>query len=182
MKHFFTVIILLCLSACAPGTSSGYHMQEFTFKNQKGEDFGTDQLKGKTWIADFIFTNCETVCPPMTANMAFLQSKLQEAGIEAEFVSFSVDPQTDSPQVLSDYQQKFSGNPENWNMLTGYTQKEIETFAREAFQTLVQKPQSSDQVIHSTNFYLIGPDGKILRSYSFTEGIYAEKIIKEIKK
>lgn len=56
-------------------------------------------MKDKVWVADFIFTSCETVCPPMTANMEKLQNMLQKEGIkDVEFVSFSVDPEVDTPE------------------------------------------------------------------------------------
>lgn len=63
--------------------------------------FSKSDLKGKVWIADFIFTSCETVCLPMTSNMTKLQQQLKDEGItDVEFVSFSVDPEIDKPDVL----------------------------------------------------------------------------------
>ncbi len=50
-----------------------WDLETFQFTNQDGKKFGTKDLKGKVWVADFMFTNCQTVCPPMTANMAKLQ-------------------------------------------------------------------------------------------------------------
>ncbi|WP_219914242.1 SCO family protein, partial [Bacillus paranthracis] len=47
-----------------------WDLETFQFTNQDGKPFGTKDLKGKVWVADFMFTNCQTVCPPMTANMA----------------------------------------------------------------------------------------------------------------
>ena len=91
--------------------------------------------------------------------MADLQKKFKEEGIQVEFVSFTVDPTVDSPEVLKEYIHQFTDDETNWHILTGYTQEEIEVFAREQFQTIVQKPSSSNQVIHGTNFYLINQQG-----------------------
>ncbi|PLS18213.1 cytochrome c oxidase assembly protein [Bacillus sp. M6-12] len=178
---FLLFLIFVVLSGCGIDKNKPYEMESFTYTNQNGKPFGVENLKGKVWIADFIFTNCETVCPPMTASMAKLQQKLQKENLEVELVSFSVDPTVDTPEKLKTYLEKFTQDDLNWNMLTGYTQEEIEKFAREQFQTLVQKPQSSDQVIHATNLYLVDQNGKIVNDYGFQSSHYNE-IIKDINK
>ncbi|KAB7704204.1 redoxin domain-containing protein [Bacillus aerolatus] len=169
------------LSACSLNETKPYEMASFTFTNQNGKAFEIENLKGKVWMADFIFTSCDTVCPPMTANMAALQRKFKEEDIHIELVSISVDPTVDTPEKLKAYIGKFTEDESNWNMLTGYSQEEIEVFAREEFQTLIQKPTSSDQVIHSTNFYLINQNGEIVKEYSFTLGAHNDEIIKDVK-
>ncbi|WP_083566490.1 SCO family protein [Domibacillus mangrovi] len=185
MKNSIILVIVLIsviLSACNLNGNEPYQMKSFTFTNQHGQDFGVEDLNGKVWIADFIFTSCETVCPPMTANMAALQKTLKSEDIPVEFVSFSVDPSVDTPEKLREFMKKFTEDDSNWNMLTGYTQPEIEKFAREEFQTLIQKPESSNQVIHGTNFYLINQNGEIVNDYSFTLGDDFKEIITDVKK
>ncbi|WP_094777216.1 SCO family protein [Domibacillus aminovorans] len=185
LKNIMILVMVLIsgfLSACNFNGNEPYQMKSFTFTNQHGQDFGVEDLKGKVWIADFIFTSCETVCPPMTANMAALQKKLKSEDIPVEFVSISVDPSVDTPEKLREFMKKFTEDDSNWNMLTGYSQQEIEKFAREEFQTLIQKPESSDQVIHGTNFYLINQNGEIINDYSFTLGDDFKEIIADVKK
>ncbi|OCA91745.1 SCO family protein [Pseudobacillus wudalianchiensis] len=175
-------IILVILSACSLNETKPYQMKPFTFTNQNGKPFGSENLKGKVWIANFIFTNCDTVCPPMTANMAALQKRLKAEHLPVDLVSFSVDPAVDTPEKLKKYLANFTEDESNWQMLTGYTQEQIEAFGREAFQTLVQKPASSDQVIHNTNFYLVNQNGEIINEYSFTAGTHSDDIMKDVKK
>src|SRR5690606_17310406 len=91
------LLVFLFASGCSMGGSAkpndlNWKVEEFTFTDQEGNPYGLQDLKGKVWVADFIFTNCETVCLPMTSNMSTLQNKLAEKGVHAEFVSFSVDP------------------------------------------------------------------------------------------
>jgi protein SCO1 len=179
-------VFLLLLSACNIGNKIenplNYEVQDFTFTNQHGEPFGLKDLKGKIWIADFVFTNCETVCPPMTAHMAKLQRKVKEAGLKnVEFVSFSVDPEVDTPEVLKEYAAKYEADEKNWHFLTGYSQEEIEKFAQENFKTIVKKPQNNDQVIHGVDFYLVDQNGKVLKSYNGVENTPYDEIIKDIK-
>lgn len=76
----FLLLFSLLLSGCGQGIKDplNWEIDEFTFKNQDGKDIGLEELKGKVWFADFIFTSCETVCPPMTANITKLYQQLQE--------------------------------------------------------------------------------------------------------
>ncbi len=179
------LMLLIILSACGQkGIENPYNwtVQDFTYTNQAGEQTGLADLKGKVWIADFIFTSCEDVCLPMTFNMSKLQDKAKEEGIEnLQFVSFSVDPAVDTPETLKAYGDNFEADYDNWSFLTGYGQQEIEDFAKESFKTLVVKPESDDQVIHGTEFYLINQEGKVLKSYTGLKDIPYEEIIKDIK-
>lgn len=162
--------------------AKNYPIENFTFTSHEGKEFGMSDLEGKVWIADFVFTNCADVCPPMTANMAKLQEKVKDEGVEnVEFVSFSVDPAVDSPQVLKEFGEKFHVDFNNWTFLTGYSQEEIEKFALENFKTLVKKPQEGDQVIHGTDFYLVDQSGTMVKYYSGFKDVPFDDIIKDIK-
>ena len=174
-------ICVLLLSACSDEQQPENIIKPFSFTNQEGEAFGNDHLNGKIWIADFIFTNCETVCLPMTANMADLQQKFKADGIQVEFVSFTVDPTVDSPEILKEYVDVFTDDLSNWHLLTGYSQEQIEVFAREQFQTIVQKPASSNQVIHSSNFYLIDQQGALINEYNYIDASYIDDMTKDIE-
>ncbi|RSD26328.1 SCO family protein [Mesobacillus subterraneus] len=183
------LVILAAITFIAAGCGNGglkdaknYPIEDFTFTNQDGKSFGKEDLKGKVWVADFIFTNCADVCPPMTANMAKLQDMIKEEGLkDVEIVSFSVDPTVDSPEVLKDYGNKFSVDFSNWSFLTGYSQEEIEQFALESFKALVKKPESGDQVIHGTDFYLVDQNGNMRKYYTGLKEVPFEQIIKDIK-
>ncbi len=180
------LIILIFLAAgCSKGISDAknWPVEEFTFTNQEGKPFGLKDLKGKVWVANFIFTNCETVCLPMTANMVQLQTMLEEEKVSnVELVSFSVDPELDTPDALKQFGENFSVNFENYNFLTGYDQDFIERFAMENFKELVDKPENDDQVIHGTRFFLVNQEGKIVKYYSGLNDIPFEEIISDIKK
>ncbi|RFU66062.1 SCO family protein [Peribacillus glennii] len=179
------VSVSLLLAACGPNKvpdAKNWDIESFTFTDQEGEPFSKSDLKGKVWVADFIFTNCETVCLPMTSNMAKLQKRVHDEGLKGvEFVSFSVDPEEDKPGVMKEYASKFNVDFSNWHFLTGYGQKEIEQFAMENFKTIVKKPEDEDQVIHGTDFYLLDQEGKIIRYYTGLNKIPMDEIIKHIK-
>ncbi|MGG3738080.1 SCO family protein [Aeribacillus pallidus] len=179
----FIIISTMLLTACNSELGNGEPIQDFEFTNQDGKPFGLADLKGKVWIADFIFTNCETVCPPMTFHMSELQKMVKEEGLEnVHFVSFSVDPEIDTPEILKEYASKFDADLSNWHFLTGYSQETIEKFAYEQFETYVKKPQNDDQVIHGTRFFLINADGELVKDYSGNADVPFDEIIDDLKK
>lgn len=176
------LLTLVLLAACSSPQQSGRQIESFSFTDQDGESFGTDELKGEVWVANFIFTECETVCPPMTSEMAELQQMASEQELDVQFVSFTVDPMVDTPEKLKAYVTQFTEDDSNWHLLTGYSQEAIKNLALEQFQTIVQKPKTSDQVIHGTNFYLINPEGFIVNEFNYAEDDFEEKLLKEVKR
>ncbi|WP_071459877.1 SCO family protein [Bacillus massilinigeriensis] len=179
------LMILIFIAGCGDkGIENplNYEIKDFTFTNQEDKPFGLKDLKGKIWVADFIFTSCDTICPPMTANMLKLQDMVKEEKLKnVEFVSFSVDPTVDNPKILKDYSEKFHVDTKNWSFLTGYSQEEIETFAMDNFKTLVKKPETGDQVVHQSYFFLVDQEGKIMKSYSGSKEVPFDDILKDIK-
>ncbi|MDV7763736.1 MULTISPECIES: SCO family protein [unclassified Peribacillus] len=177
--------ILLLLTACGSNgvpDAKNWDLEDFSYIDQEGKAFSKSDLKGKVWVADFIFTSCKTVCLPMTSNMTKLQQQLKDEGIsDVEFVSFSVDPEIDKPDVLKKYGDQFNVDYSNWHFLTGYGQEEIERFARDNFKLIVKKPETGDQVIHGTSFFLIDQKGKIMKDYTGLQDIPFDEIIKHIK-
>src|SRR5699024_12536331 len=100
------LIIILLLSACSKlliETNMYEEVAGFSFAYEYEESVSLDDLKGVWWIADFVFTNCTTVCLPMTSNMTALQNKLDDLVVSVLLVSFSVDPDYYQPDVLTDY-------------------------------------------------------------------------------
>jgi len=186
MRRIHFVLYLLCgliillVSCQQTKLSTEMKIAPFSFVNQYDESFGTSELSGSLWVASFIFTNCETVCPPMMLEMAALQDKVQSSDVDVQFVSFTVDPVVDTPEVLRAYVKQFTTNDTNWHLLTGYTQDEIERFALEQFQTIVQKPDSSEQVIHGTNFYLVNKAGYIVNEYNYVDETEMEQLVYDI--
>lgn len=173
-----TVLSLLALTACnQPKFEAQYDwpMVDFSYINQDDEQISLSDLKGKVWLANFVFTNCDTVCPPMTANMARLQQQMAEEDLNAEIVSFSVDPQRDTPETLKEFAGKFQADFSNWNFLTGYTAEDIKGLAK-AFKTLAEAEPGTDQFIHSTKIFLINQDGIIVKGYNGLEVPYDEII------
>lgn len=183
-KVLTLIVFILFLSACNKDVKNplNYKLNSFSYIDQNEQGYGLAELKGKVWVADFIFTSCETVCPPMTAHMSKLQQQVKKNGLKnVECVSFSVDPQNDSPHALKAYVNKFNGDLTSWHLLTGYSQKEIKSFAMKNFKTLVQKPKGTNQVIHGTSFFLINQEETVKKNYDGVSDVPYSRIIEDIK-
>lgn len=178
----FILLLLVLIGGCSEPLERGNQVREFIFTDQHNQPFDSKTLAGTPWIADFIFTNCTTVCPTMTSEMADLQAVLKDNNLDMNFVSFTVDPEVDTPAVLKKYIANFTDDESNWHLLTGYTQLEMEAFAREEFQTFVLKHESSTQVVHGTNFYLLDSEGYVLKEYNFSNESYQEELLADLKR
>ncbi|WP_084243407.1 SCO family protein [Planomicrobium okeanokoites] len=183
MKWFALLITLsLFLAGCGQEIKDpvNWEIEDFTFTNQNNEDVSLEDLEGEVWLADFVFTNCTTVCLPMMANMTELQEQLKQEGLDVRIVSFSVDPTIDTPEVLKSYAENYGADLNSWDLLTGYSPEEIDAFAMENFKVVARKPANEDQVVHGTSFNLVDQEGVVRKFY---DGIDppTEEIISDIK-
>lgn len=185
------IISLLGLSACGGGSnlsnkgknvsSANWTVANFQYKDQEGRPFGLADLKGKVWLAAFIFTSCNTVCPVITAHMAEIQDRLKQKGMNVPFVSFTVDPMRDTPEKLKAFGQKHNVDFSSWHFLTGYTFEEIKKLSMKSFKSAIAKPaKGSDQFTHGTNIYLIKSD-KIIKYYNGVSNTPYEAIVHDIR-
>ncbi|WAA11066.1 SCO family protein [Fervidibacillus albus] len=174
----------LLLSACGGEKIENrkeWPLESFEHIDQNGMSFTKEDLSGKVWVASFIFTNCETVCSPITANMARIQRMFADEELEdVHLVSFSVDPEVDEPENLKTFAEKFTDQLDNWHFLTGYSQTYIEQFAKENFKMYVFKPDNDDQVMHGTDIFLIDQTGTIVKYYDGLDVPY-EEILHDVK-
>ncbi len=132
------------------------NVPDFALTNQKEQPVKLSDLKGKIWIADFIFTHCPTICPIMTEEMVKLQSEFNAEPVY--FVSFTVDPERDTPDVLTRYAVQYGADQERWHFLTG-EKEQIYQLANEGFK--LAAGDHGGGFPHSTRFALVTPDGYI---------------------
>jgi len=179
--RYLLLVLLLFVTACGKQLENplNWPVQEFTATDQAGKEVNLEQLKGKVWVADFIFTNCTTVCSPMTAQMAFLQKKLKDEGLDVSLVSFSVDPERDTPEAMIAYGENYNIDFSNWHFLTGYSNEEIIRFSKESFHSPVIFEPGTDQVGHVTSFFLVDEKGVIVKKYPGIEPTTLDQIIKD---
>lgn len=136
---------------------------DFRLIDDQGRPITLADLRGKTWVADFIFTHCAGPCPRMSKRMSDLQTFIAGAKT-VSLVSFSVDPERDTPKVLAEYGKQFGARPETWRFVTG-DEKSIHGLARKGFKLAVEPEQPAAPITHSTMFALVDRDGKIRGYY-----------------
>ena len=127
---------------------------DVTLTERSGAKVPLSDLKGKAWIADFIFTNCGGSCPIMSSTMASFQEQLKNVD-NVLLVSFSVDPDRDTPEALRDYAELYKASTSRWLFLTGEKEK-IKYLTRQGFHLAIAADSGStaEPIIHSTMFVL----------------------------
>jgi protein SCO1/2 len=139
----------------------------FQLVNQNGQPLGSAQLTGKIWIADFIFTSCRGPCPLISTRMSELQKPLEKTDVH--LVSFSVDPETDTPEVLRGYAEKLQADPKRWDFLTG-PKSAIYKLSHDGFKLAVSDGSEAEGVpVHSTRMALVDRHGQIRGYYDALE-------------
>jgi protein SCO1/2 len=147
----------------------------FQLTNQDGQAFGSAQLRGKIWIADFIYTTCPGPCPMISSRMSELQKPL--ANTDVHLVSFTVDPAKDTPEVLRGYAKKLQAQPGRWDFLTG-PQPIIYELSRDGFKLAVSDGHDDAGIpVHSTRMILVDRRGNIRGYYDAAEPDAITKLI-----
>jgi protein SCO1/2 len=164
------------VNALRQRTVSSYGtVPEFVLMNQDGQNFGSAQLRGKIWIADFIYTTCPGPCPMLSTRMSELQKPLEKTDVH--LVSFSVDPAKDTPQVLRGYAEKLQAQPGRWDFLTG-PQSTIYNLSRNGFKLAVSDGSEEKGIpVHSTRMILVDQHGAIRGYYDATEVDAVTKLV-----
>ena len=144
----------------------------FDLTERRQASLRLDDLRGKVWVADFMYTSCVEVCPLQSAEMGRLQAAFADHP-DLRLVSFSVDPQRDTPAVLSAYADKFQADPERWLFATGEPEA-VARLAQEGFRlsaaSYVADEDGADYTfIHSNRFVLVDRQGRIRGYYRSTD-------------
>lgn len=141
-----------------------FQVPPFTLTNQQGRVFNSDELRGKVWLADIIFTHCAGPCPRMTQRMAELQAAVS-TDKKVRFISLTTDPENDTPAVLATYAKRFGASPDRWQFLTGSKQQIADVAVRGLKLTTLPKDVAkmenpNDLFIHSTILVVIDKRGR----------------------
>jgi protein SCO1 len=130
----------------------------FALTDESGRPFGSTNLEGRVWVANFIFTRCPTLCPAFSAKMALVQKKSQGLGDRLHLVSFSVDPDYDTPARLAEFAQRYGAEPARWTFLTGPLAR-VKGLVTDGLKIAMGKrPDVDDDVaaiFHGTYFVLV---------------------------
>ncbi|HEU5394198.1 MAG TPA: SCO family protein, partial [Candidatus Methylomirabilis sp.] len=171
---------------------------DFALIERSGKRIVLGDLLEKVWAANFIYTHCPDTCPLQSAQMARLQKELA-AERDVRLVSISVDPERDTPAVLSEYAERFGAEPDRWLFLTG-EKKAIHRLAQEGFRLSVVDPeegvrselfgparaiahhgQVGKTFIHSSRFVLVDRQARIRGYYQFNDVEAMRGLVSDVK-
>ena len=133
--------------------------------DQKGERFHLNDFRDKNVILSFVFTGCSSYCPAQTARLSVLQAELDaELGRDAyEIVSVTLTPVTDGPKEMKAFADRFKVQSANWRFSTGAP--EVVDRLVEATSTVVIQTNEPGQVDHTTDVFVLPPQGRALERY-----------------
>lgn len=136
---------------------------EFVLSDERGGRFGLEAARGKVVLVSFMFTRCTQVCTPLTARLALLQDLLPpEVARDVQFVSITLDPAHDRPEVLNAYARAMDYDPSGWRFLTGPVER-IRQIAR-GYGVIASDP-ADGPVAHNALATLIDGEGLMRVQY-----------------
>src|SRR5437667_3712423 len=171
--------LLLALAGCArrePPLPVLGSVNGFELTSETGEPFSRQSLDGKVWVADFIFTTCSGPCPRMSSMMRQIQ-QATSAIPEVRLVSFTVDPERDTPAALSAYAARYHAQPERWRFLTG-PRDALHKIAREDFKL----SNVDGSLVHSTRLVLLDRQSRIRGYYGTDQDSPVTELVRDIKR
>jgi cytochrome oxidase Cu insertion factor (SCO1/SenC/PrrC family) len=149
---------------------------DFSLLDQNKKEVTLGDLKGKVWVADFIFTTCSGICPTMSKNMSALHHDFARRS-NVRLVSISVNPENDSSEALNLYAKKYKAQGSQWIFLTG-RREDIQKLAVESFKMGDMK----DIVFHSALFTLVDRKAQIRGYYDGTDEAALKQLHKDLSK
>lgn len=189
-----TVLVVLLLAVVAAGLwlvmsrpSGGPDLPrlgaapEFALVSEQGKTLTRADLDGRVWIADFIFTRCGGSCPILSARMAALAERT--AAVPAiRFVSFGVDPEYDTPEILAEYGRRLGADPARWTFLHG-ERPGIRALIKDGFKLAIEDgvADSVEPILHSTRFVLVDGEGTIRGYYDGMEQPPVDQLEKDAR-
>jgi protein SCO1 len=153
-------------------TDTAWHrLPDFSLTNQLGKKVEWSDMEGKVVVANFFFTHCPTICPPMMRNMKRLQDGIssgEKVGDQqakfVQFLSFSIDPERDSAQALKKWGDRFNISPDNWWLLTG-PKKEIYDLSINDMKLIAQDGGPNDTAFLHTDLMVLIDKHHYIRGY-----------------
>ncbi len=149
-----------------------FEAPQFELTDEHGDVFGSKELDGRVWIANFMFTRCPATCPRQTAKLAELQTRIGQwpHGNRVRFLSITVDPEYDTPARLLEYARKYGADSARWKFLTG-ARDELWRLSKEGFKFPVadNSVDTANPITHSSRFVLVDALGQVRGVYESLE-------------
>ena len=157
---------------------------DFSFVDQSSRTVTLAGLKGKTWVADFVFTRCAGPCPIVSKHMSDLAAKFKGKP-NLMFVSFSVDPDYDTPAVLAKYAKNYDADPNRWLFLSG-PKAQVYRLIHDSFHLAAEPLPSQNpgeiDIMHSLYFVVVNGEGRIVGVYDTNDKDAMDRLNEQLGK
>ncbi len=150
-------------------------LPDFSLVDQHGDEVGLVTLADRVWVADFVLTTCSGPCPTMSRKMAALQRRFRRVP-RLHLVSFSVNPEYDTPEVLREYGRRFGAVDSSWTFLTG-DREQLQAVAARGFRL----GEVDEPIHHSTYFSLVDGLGRLRGYYDSLDERALERLEADIR-
>ena len=153
----------------------------FTLVSQTGEPITRETLRGQIWIADFIFSRCAGQCPMMTSQMSTVASEFPNEP-SLTLVSFSVDPDWDTPEVFAAYAKRLGASAKRWHFVTGDAAS-IRRLCLTGFRLALGDSSGSmaEPITHSTRLVLVDRTGGVRGYYDATDPVRLQQLRRDVR-
>ncbi len=192
------VLVVATLACSSDDLPVYYEMPSFSLTDQMGRTVTGDDLRGRVVLANFVFTNCTEFCPALTPRMAQVQQRLMEDGLlgsEVMLLSFTVDPEYDSPDVLHAYATTHDADHDAWRFLTG-SPEVMQRIVTDGFKlTYTEVPKSIEHlhpdgsvhihdynVVHTNRLALVDDEGQVRAYYDGAVDWDMDLVLRDIRK
>lgn len=163
----------------AGGDTIHHAVRPFQLTNQQGNLITSNDLSGKIVVANFFFSTCKTVCPEMNEKVRRVQEAFK--GFDGlKILSFTVDPENDTPAQLAEYADQMQANDSMWWFLTG-NKDSIYSLARESFLVPAAEGEAANDFFHSQDIILLDPQRRMRGIYDGNSSAEIDTLIDEIK-
>lgn len=147
-------------------------VSEFALTERSGETVSSDDLLGQPYVVSFFFSTCPSICMNQNRKLQELQEEFEGQGVR--FVAISVDPETDTPEVLREYAARFGADADQWLFMTGDL-----TTIRQVGVNVFRQPVNKQ--FHTERFALVDADGEIEGFYNWPEPMQLKKLKEKIR-
>ncbi|HEX3777069.1 MAG TPA: SCO family protein [Polyangiaceae bacterium] len=147
-------------------------MADFSFRDQRGAIVTKSDLAGHVWIADFVYTSCQGACPLLTSRLIAIQQQLRDPALR--FVSFSVDPEHDTPEILARYAKRWHEDA-RWELLS--TNERGLAAVLTGMEIAVSR--EANEIVHSNRFFLVDARGAVSESYDSADDAAIARLLSD---
>jgi protein SCO1/2 len=165
------LVTVLAVAGCSKRSAKDVpvlnQLPEFSLVDQNEQTFDRASMEGRLSVSAFVFTHCRSSCPRITAHMKGLQSRLSDVP-SVQFVSVSVDPRNDTPEVIKAYMTKNELDESNWRFVTG-EEEAIRRVVVDGFRVGLGDADSeaagAEEIMHSNSFVLVDQEAQVRGYY-----------------